>query len=71
MLENINEELEKLLFKANVTKEINTMLECLLSKDELNCKKCENCENVYACYFLMESVFVYRHNERKKAHLNM
>jgi hypothetical protein len=34
MLENINEELEKLLFKANVTKEINTMLECLLSKDE-------------------------------------
>jgi hypothetical protein len=55
MIENINEELEKILFEANVTKAINTMLQCLLSEDETNCKKCKNCKNVDACYYLMES----------------
>jgi hypothetical protein len=71
MIENINEELEKILFEANVTKAINTMLQCLLSEDETNCKKCKNCKNVDACYYLMESVFVCRRNTRKRTNLNM
>jgi hypothetical protein len=70
MIENISEELDRMFIKNKITKEINTMLECLLSKDEINCKKCKNCENVDACCFLMESVFICQHNDMKKADLN-
>ena len=40
--------------------EINTMLDCLLSKDS-GCKNCKNCERVDACCFLMEAVVVSKH----------
>jgi hypothetical protein len=47
-------------------KEINTMLECLLSKDS-NCRSCKNCENVDACCFLMEAVVVSKHIKKSKS----
>lgn len=51
---------------VNKTKEeINTMLDCLLSKDS-KCKKCKNCESVDACCFLMEAVVVSQHIEKSK-----
>ena len=43
------------------TKEtINTMLDCLLSKDS-GCKNCKGCESVDACCLLMEAVVVTQH----------
>ena len=49
---------------VNKTKEkINTMLDCLLSKD-FECKNCKNCESVDACCFLMEAVVVTQHLEK-------
>jgi hypothetical protein len=55
------------LNKANVTKAINTMLECLLEKADSDCKKCKNCEKVDACCFLMESVVVSQYIEKRKS----
>ncbi len=52
---------------ADITKkEINTMLDCLLSRDS-NCRNCKNCENVDACCFLMEAVVVSQHIEKNKS----
>ncbi len=51
---------------ADITKkEINTMLDCLLSRDS-NCRNCKNCENVDVCCFLMEAVVVSQHIENSK-----
>lgn len=47
--------------KTKTREEICRMLECLFSQDELNCKKCKNCEKVDACCFLSEAVFVYHY----------
>jgi hypothetical protein len=66
MIENISVGTDKSFLNTKVTKAINTMLECLLSKGESNCRKCKNCNNVDACCFLMESVFVYQHSMIKK-----
>jgi hypothetical protein len=69
MNESLSEELNEMFIKANVTQTINTMLECLLSKlniGKINCENSTNCENVDACCFLMESVFICHGNEIKK-----
>ena len=66
MIENIRTGTDQSFFKARVNEAINTMLECLLNKDETNCNKCKNCENVDVCCYLMESVVVYNHRETKK-----
>jgi hypothetical protein len=53
---------------VNKTKEeINTMLNCLLSKDS-SCKNCKNCESVDACCFLMGALFVSQYIEKSKSY---
>jgi hypothetical protein len=47
--------------------EINTMLNCLLSRDS-GCKDCKSCESVDACCFLMEAVVVSQHIEKSKSY---
>ncbi len=52
---------------VNKTKEeINTMLDCLLSKDS-SCKNCKGCVSVDACCFLMEAVVVSQHIDKSKS----
>jgi hypothetical protein len=52
---------------VNKTKvEINTMLDCLLSKDS-GCKNCKRCESVDVCCFLMEAVFVSQQLDKRKS----
>jgi hypothetical protein len=53
------------LNKTNVTEAINSMLECLLAKADIDCRKCKYCEKVDACCFLMESVVVCQQIEKK------
>ena len=53
---------------VNKTKEeINTMLDCLLSKDS-GCKNCKDCERVDVCCFLMEAVIVSQHIDKSKSY---
>ena len=51
---------------SKTKEEINTMLDCLLSKDS-GCKNCKNCESVDVCCFLMEAVVVSQHIEKSKS----
>jgi hypothetical protein len=57
------------LNKTSVTEAINSMLECLLEKENSDCKKCKNCERVDACCYLMESVVIYKHIEERESKL--
>ncbi len=53
---------------TNKTKEtINSMLDCLLSKDS-SCRICKSCERVDACCFLMEAVFVSQQIDKTKSY---
>jgi hypothetical protein len=52
--------------RSKTREEILKMLECLFSQDELDCKKCKNCEKVDSCCFLSEAVFVYNYQEKNK-----
>jgi hypothetical protein len=54
------------IYKSDVIKGINEMLECLLNQGNIGCKKCEKCEKVDACCFLTDSVFVYRNINKIK-----
>jgi hypothetical protein len=58
--------MEEIKSKIELTKAINAMLACLLNKNELNCKKCIDCNNVDACCFLMEAVCVYKYSGKNK-----
>lgn len=53
-------------FNREITEAVSVMLECLLSKDKMDCNKCKSCEDVDVCFFLMESVVVHRHKEMRK-----
>jgi hypothetical protein len=64
MLKNVNTEKDKSMLKIRAKKEINTMLDCLLSKDS-DCNKCKDCERVDACCFLMEAMIISQHKEKK------
>ena len=44
-----------------INDKIDMMLECLLSKDGMNCNMCKMCSYADACCFLMEAVFVVHH----------
>jgi hypothetical protein len=67
MNDNIYIETDKSMADKKVTESINLMLECLLNRDDKSCKKCNNCEKVDACCFLMESVVVSRYIEKSKS----
>jgi hypothetical protein len=54
------------LNKIKARSEIYKMLECVFSKDKIDCKKCKNCENVDACCFLTEAISVYHYKEMNK-----
>jgi hypothetical protein len=58
--------MEDMINRTKVKEEISTMLDCLLNKDDLDCKNCKNCEKVDACCFLSEAVFVYNYKEKRK-----
>ena len=64
MGEETDKELDKLKSEINVNREINNMLDCLLSKAE---KKCKQCRNVHTCSVLMEAVIAYRNQLKKHA----
>ena len=64
MKENDDNGLDESISNSEITEGINTLLECLLSKDEPSFKKCKECEKVDACCFLMDAVFVYKHQKR-------
>jgi hypothetical protein len=66
MKKNVDNGLDELISKSEVTEGINEMLECLLSQEIIGCKKCKACKKVDACCFLMDSVFVYKNIKRKK-----
>lgn len=59
------------LNKTKIKEEISTILDCLLNKDDLNCKNCKDCEKIDACCFLSEVVFVINYKERKKTVLTL
>ena len=65
MVENADNGLDESISNSEITEGINTLLECLLNKDQISCKKCKECEMVDACCFLMDAVFVYKYQERK------
>ena len=46
---------------------IDKMLECLLEKEGVTCKKCNTCNDVDACCFLMDAVFIVHVKENRKA----
>jgi hypothetical protein len=60
MKQHVDMETDEPKSRAMITEGINAMLKCLLSKDEMNCKKCKT------CCFLMESVFVYQYHKKRK-----
>jgi hypothetical protein len=66
MKQHVDMETDEPKSRAMITEGINAMLKCLLSKDEMNCKKCKTCEKVDSCCFLMESVFVYQYHKKRK-----
>jgi hypothetical protein len=57
MSEETNKELDELKFRTTVNSEMNNMLDCLFSRDD---KKCNQCNKVSTCRFLMEAVIAYR-----------
>jgi hypothetical protein len=61
-----NKKADKSMSDKRVAESINSMLECLLNRDDKSCKKCNNCEKVDACCFLMELVVVSRYIEKNK-----
>lgn len=52
--------------KDYIKDNISKMLECLLNKDGMNCKMCKTCNDVDACCFLMDAVFVIHYKENSK-----
>ncbi len=66
MIKNGDSGIEQSAFKIEAVEAMSGMLKCLLNKEEVNCKKCKNCEDVDVCCFLMESVIVYKHKEMRK-----
>jgi hypothetical protein len=44
--------------KIKAREEICNILDCLLNQEEINCKKCKDCEKLDACCFLSEAIFV-------------
>ena len=52
--------------KMYVNDKISMMLECLLSKDDLNRNVCKRCCYADACCYLMEAVFVVHHVHYKE-----
>jgi hypothetical protein len=52
--------------RTKAREEICNMLDCLFSQDEIDCKKCKDCEKVDSCCFLSEAVFVYHYKEKNK-----
>ena len=57
MLENVERIKDESMFKVQVNESINSMLDCMLTK---NGKTCKNCSDVSICSFLTEAVFAYR-----------
>jgi hypothetical protein len=66
MIKNGDSGIGKSAFRIEAIEAISVMLECLLNKDKMKCKKCKSCEEVDVCCFLMESVIVYQHKEMRK-----
>ena len=64
---NDNKKTDKSMADKKVAESINSMLECLLKREDRSCRKCNNCEKVDACCFLMESVAVSRYIEKNKS----
>jgi hypothetical protein len=62
MSEETKKELDELKFRINVNREMNNMLDCLFSRDD---KRCNQCEKVNTCSFLMDAVFVYRNQTKQ------
>lgn len=63
MTENVNRRRDKLIHKAEAREVINRMLDCLLSQEGMNRNNCKECENVDACCFLMDAVFVFHYKD--------
>jgi hypothetical protein len=49
--------------RTKTREEICNILDCLLNQEEINCKKCKDCEKVDACCFLSEAIFVCHYKE--------
>jgi hypothetical protein len=66
----MNQNQEKIInnaeLKKKIVKSINSMLECIFSKGNVNCNKCKDCHYVDSCCFLMDAVYVCRHQEANK-----
>jgi hypothetical protein len=57
MAESVNEKVDDSEFRSKANKAINKMLNCLLTDHK---RPCKGCNDVNACTFLTEAVFVYR-----------
>jgi len=53
--------------KTQVKTKIDRMLKCLFGQREANCKLCKNCEDVDACCFIMDAVYICHRQERNKS----
>jgi hypothetical protein len=49
--------------------DITRILECLLNSDERKCNSCKKCEDIDACCFLTDAVFVCKQKMRIKSRL--
>jgi hypothetical protein len=55
--------------RTKTREEICIILDCLLNQEEMNCKKCKDCEKIDACCFLSEAIFVCDYKEFIKSFL--
>jgi len=67
MIEEINRNIDKSIFRMKVNESFKRMIDCMLIEDG---KTCKNCSDVDTCVFLTEAVFSFRTKYLREYHTN-